>query len=320
MTAALEPPTAKPLVPNANLRAHGPHWCIAHPEHYDGPRYTNAGGETSTHTIASNYLDTHFAEDDCCTPNTPCHRAAVYLLATGRIAGARGYIPARNGGPTTRVAPPATGNGEPLTAHGAPAPRPAEPEQTKGGDGASSTRRGRKASGPKPITEKQIALVMRLAAELDELSDTPNPAPLQLEAVEQLSAKEASGLIDVFMKAAKQKRAERRTEERAKVEEALEEDRYYRTDDGEVYQVRRSQSSGRLYALQLAETEEDANMEFAPGALRKLAPAMEMTSEETLELLERLGRKTGVCMVCSRTLTNPESKKQGIGPVCRTRV
>jgi Family of unknown function (DUF6011) len=38
------------------------------------------------------------------------------------------------------------------------------------------------------------------------------------------------------------------------------------------------------------------------------------------EALERYGRETGVCGVCDRTLTNPESIARGIGPVCARKV
>ena len=40
----------------------------------------------------------------------------------------------------------------------------------------------------------------------------------------------------------------------------------------------------------------------------------------TKEQLVQKGRETGICQLCQRTLTNPDSIEAGIGPVCAGRI
>tara|TARA_R100000908_G_C3743966_1_gene139767 strand:+ start:683 stop:1288 length:606 start_codon:yes stop_codon:yes gene_type:complete len=49
----------------------------------------------------------------------------------------------------------------------------------------------------------------------------------------------------------------------------------------------------------------------ASEKIKKLISDPEMT-------VKRYGIETGQCCICSRTLTNPESIKLGMGPICRT--
>jgi hypothetical protein len=71
--------------------------------------------------------------------------------------------------------------------------------------------------------------------------------------------------------------------------------------------------SGHLYAKEL---ERDLNgawkFNYAPGAIRRLTTKDRLTLEQAKEF----GALYGTCCVCGRTLTNEDSIKEGIGPIC----
>lgn len=56
--------------------------------------------------------------------------------------------------------------------------------------------------------------------------------------------------------------------------------------------------------------------EFAPDHKKFLAESTAMTTEE----MAKFGHITGRCIVCSATLTDDDSIKRGLGPVCAKRV
>lgn len=89
----------------------------------------------------------------------------------------------------------------------------------------------------------------------------------------------------------------------------------YKVDDV-IYKVVRSKSSGFNYAQRL-EMKGDGSykFEYAAGAIKAI------TAEHRLTLAEAkaYGVRTGICCVCGRLLTNPESIALGIGPVCAGR-
>lgn len=77
-----------------------------------------------------------------------------------------------------------------------------------------------------------------------------------------------------------------------------------------AFKVKRAKESGRLYAMKL-----DLNtgkFEYDKGAIYNLRPETRMTKEQAAAY----GRRTGICMICGRTLTNEESISIGIGPIC----
>lgn len=82
--------------------------------------------------------------------------------------------------------------------------------------------------------------------------------------------------------------------------------------DGEIYKVKRSEESGRLYASILV----NGKFQYAQGALRGLLPEHRMT----LEQAKAYGVQYGICCVCGRLLTNEVSVTEGIGPVCAGRL
>lgn len=77
--------------------------------------------------------------------------------------------------------------------------------------------------------------------------------------------------------------------------------------DGVVYRVKLS-SKDRLYAEAL----EGTSFNYAPGAIRKIRAHHKLT----LEQAKAYGAENGVCCRCGATLTNPDSIKAGIGPIC----
>lgn len=84
--------------------------------------------------------------------------------------------------------------------------------------------------------------------------------------------------------------------------------------DAEVYKVQRSRRSGNLYAKVLHT--DPLGWEYAPGAVRLLSLADRITMQQAQEF----GARFGVCAICGRTLTDPESIDRGIGPRCASRL
>lgn len=84
--------------------------------------------------------------------------------------------------------------------------------------------------------------------------------------------------------------------------------------DVEYYAIVESKA-GHLYAKRF--DTETKRWEFANGAITMLrrqekAVWQEMSKEDAAEF----GHAFGVCMVCGRELTNPDSIEAGIGPIC----
>lgn len=81
-----------------------------------------------------------------------------------------------------------------------------------------------------------------------------------------------------------------------------------------VAKVQISKTSGKPYAKVL--DLETGRFEYAPGVVSQLAESDRLT----VEVAAAMGRATGVCMICARELTNPESIERGIGPICAGRL
>lgn len=87
------------------------------------------------------------------------------------------------------------------------------------------------------------------------------------------------------------------------------------TLNGKVYKVQRAiHGSGNLYAKELAmdENGETWSFYYARGVIRSLSEETKMTLEDA----KQFGVLYGTCVQCGRMLTNEESIKAGIGPVC----
>jgi hypothetical protein len=77
-----------------------------------------------------------------------------------------------------------------------------------------------------------------------------------------------------------------------------------------AFKVRTSKTTGRLYAMKL--DTDTGKFEYDKGAIFNLRPETRMTKEQAAAY----GHKTGRCMICGRELSNEESLKIGIGPIC----
>lgn len=81
--------------------------------------------------------------------------------------------------------------------------------------------------------------------------------------------------------------------------------------DGEhVYRLRLNRGRDRLYCERLEPV--SGTWSYAPDARRRIMPRDRMTAAQAAAF----GRMTGVCAMCGRRLTDPESVAAGIGPVC----
>lgn len=82
--------------------------------------------------------------------------------------------------------------------------------------------------------------------------------------------------------------------------------------DGVVYRVRPARESNHLYAVRL----EGTKWVYAKGIMSRLSA----TNKLSLEEAAAYGQATGVCAVCGRLLTDPDSIARGIGPICLSKL
>lgn len=159
-----------------------------------------------------------------------------------------------------------------------------------------------KTKTTKPASEKQMAFIYSLLRTLD--SDNAPEAMLAFEETEP-STKSASEYIDTLKSSVAAAKASKPVVEQAEIPEGL----HY--IDQRVYRIRKSKSSGRLYA-ELLDTHA---REFQYVGVKPLANA----SAETLMTLEEakvFGKAFGFCVRCCALLEDPASVELGVGPVC----
>ncbi len=133
----------------------------------------------------------------------------------------------------------------------------------------------------------------------------------------EFGPRQASALIDALMKLPRRGAAEAaqaREFESKRIEAEFEQGALYPdpADPGTVYLVERSKSSGMLYAKRLLE---DGGTAYERGAIGRLDASRKLSLAEA----QVWGQRTGVCCQCRARLTNPESRRLGVGPVCRGR-
>lgn len=156
----------------------------------------------------------------------------------------------------------------------------------------------------RPASEKQVALIIKLATERQGLpgvhADLTDAAK-----VSSLNGGTASTLIDSLVKI----RVAKCAQTGSKAEVAVTEVGLYEVDEHTVAEVVKSQNA-RLYAKKY----DLANGEsvYTPGLIFALKPEQKIS----LERAQELGRINGRCVRCRRTLTQPKSVAAGIGPVC----
>lgn len=87
----------------------------------------------------------------------------------------------------------------------------------------------------------------------------------------------------------------------------------YRKPDGTIVGIRKSRQSGHHYGM--VYRPDSHTFEYVKGSMAGLTPDMFLTLDE----VERLSVQFGQCLRCGRLLTNGESVKLGIGPICRAK-
>jgi hypothetical protein len=86
------------------------------------------------------------------------------------------------------------------------------------------------------------------------------------------------------------------------------EDGYY-ADGEEIAVVKMNRDGTRKYAMRFVE----GSWAYEPGLISKVAKGW---GRLTVEQAAEYGKLYGRCMICGRTLTDPESIERGIGPIC----
>lgn len=161
-------------------------------------------------------------------------------------------------------------------------------------------------------TDKQVAFVRKLLAEKNLAMIPGLAAQIQAGLDDGLTKQAASAAIDSLLALPKAPLAH---DDGNAVGEG-----YYFRHEGEdeadqtFYRVVAAKTTGNLYAKRWSYA--DKGWVYAPGAMALLAGARRLTVEQAAEA----GRLCGVCVVCGRELTDPDSVAAGIGPVCAARL
>jgi len=87
--------------------------------------------------------------------------------------------------------------------------------------------------------------------------------------------------------------------------------------DPDVYTIVWNKERTRKYAKVLLLEGSRAKWVYAPNGK---GAVLQHGEKLTVEQAAKLGRLHGVCVVCGRVLSDPESVEAGIGPVCKTRL
>ena len=166
-----------------------------------------------------------------------------------------------------------------------------------------------------PLTDKQAAFLRRLARERDVMGG--QPAELALAALENalptLTKKGASAMIERSLKAPLRDEAKASTKMSfGDVQPGY----YYLTAEDIFIVVVMNKAGDRRYAKKLVVREQNGRKKaewlYAPGLVLGVAGLEPMTLEQAAQF----GHLHGVCFKCCKPLTDPESVKRGMGPVC----
>lgn len=153
----------------------------------------------------------------------------------------------------------------------------------------------------KPATEKQVAFIQRLATERG-YANYPTTG---------LSTKDASTVIETLLAMPKAAPAP------ASAPQALAMGMYRDNLNGDYIRVYPAKNGGHLLAKALREDEDGVwRFHYLGGAAKATKNATRMTKEEAAAF----GHQFGVCCLCGRLLTDPESVAAGIGPICADKV
>jgi len=186
-----------------------------------------------------------------------------------------------------------------------PAPAPA-PRSTGSGTGYGRKRRTTTGGDATPA---QIELLRSLITQICGTDKALMAQQLRLveeHLVKGMTKEQATELIEFHIPMARRANATRNSAAHAAHTAELELGALYQVGQ-DIYRIHRN-GRGFKFAKQLI----DGEFEYVKGAISLITPAHRMTKEQA----QAYGRATGQCCVCNRTLTNPESIEEGIGPVC----
>lgn len=160
-------------------------------------------------------------------------------------------------------------------------------------------------------TDSQLAFIATLTERVgQENADSLLLDNFSVVAPQDLDRRQASQFIDLLKTAQRKGRSEKRVvQEAIAAVTMLETGMYMR--DGVPVRVYPAQNGGHLLAKALINGEwvyQGAASRFVNGDQR-------MDLEEAI----KFGLDFGICACCGRTLTNPDSIREGIGPICRTK-
>lgn len=172
-------------------------------------------------------------------------------------------------------------------------------EERKSESGQGRAWSGRKVSP----TDAQLRFFSSLLSQLRELGQNEIADALEADWNKVTSFKVYSQMLDGTKTLVQKLKSSQ--PKKVQTEEVLSEGMYL--TDGNVYKVKRSQA-GHLYAMLLT----DEGFIFQRGAIRNIKPGHKMSLEDA----KVYGQQTGTCCQCGRELTNENSIREGIGPIC----
>jgi hypothetical protein len=166
-------------------------------------------------------------------------------------------------------------------------------------------------------SEKQVAFIFKLLKEKDINKSSHAVYLMAVNSLittypDQLTKANASKAIDLLLaiKASASASSDNHSHTLSTKTYTKLEAGYYHHDN-KVYKVVVSPQTGNTYAKVFTP---DNGWVYAQGAVKTLAQAS--APALTLEEAKKYGRIYGVCIVCSRTLTDEGSIAAGIGPIC----
>lgn len=145
-------------------------------------------------------------------------------------------------------------------------------------------------------SEKQAQFIVRLLSEKEVSQEVRD----KIGDPSRLELRSASKIIDWL-----------RDQPQQTTDDAVTDEGMY-IDGLTIFKVRRSKSSGSLYAMRLVGNK----FVYEAGAIRALKSSQRMS----LDQAKAYGVQTGTCCVCAAALSDPKSVAAGIGPVCAKRV
>lgn len=159
-----------------------------------------------------------------------------------------------------------------------------------------------------PATEKQLGFLARLIAEnsgyaAEEAIDLEGP-------VGGWTKRSISGAIDALLVAGRERRAAERRVDDARPEPPI----GFHYVDGVVYRLKRSATSGKLYAMAMNER---LGWDYVGRR-----PFDRVSSETylTIEQAAKMSAYHGRCVICGKQMHVRSSVERGIGPVCAARL